>query len=135
MSPRGALVPNNLLTLLDPLGKILISMAIGAALVFLVSALVSRLVRRSLRWPQLVQAVSIAIGVTIIGLVVNFLTSPDPPPALLWPLGALTMPGVLAMNIFGRRSLEDLPYFGGFALNIVLLTTCAYAALRKFRRA
>jgi hypothetical protein len=35
------------------------------------------------------------------------------------------------MNLFGSRSLDDVPFFSGFALNILVWSACAYAALRK----
>ena|SRR5450755_2880380 len=124
---------HNLLTVLRPLDKIVMWMMVGAIVVLVAAMLLSKS-GRSVRWPHVWTAIAIALSMTAIGLAFNFFTSPDSHPAL-WPIAAVAMPGVLVMNIFGRRSLEDALFFGGFVLNIVLLSSCAYALLRRFRRA
>ena len=131
---------HNLLTVLRPLDKIVMWMMVGAIVVLVAAILLSKS-GRSVRWPHVWTAIAIALSMTAIGLALNFFTYPESPPALpdshpaFWLISAVTMPGVLAMNIFGRRSLEDAFFFGGFVLNIVLLSSCAYALLRRFRRA
>ena len=119
----------------DPLPWVAFSMGLGAVLVFAAAILLARLGSRPLRWRRLLVAVAIALGLTIIGIAINLLTAPESFGGLLTIAAVITMPGVVMMNVFGRRSLDAPFFFGGFALNILVLASCAYAVLRRVQRA
>jgi hypothetical protein len=115
----------------DPIIGILIAMGIGVAVVCVGGIAFGRLRHKSPRWRRLLFSVAIALGLTIAGLGFNFFSAPGSFGGVGSVISALLMPGVAVMNVFGRHSLEDLPFFGGFVLNIWVLSGCAYAVLRR----
>jgi hypothetical protein len=119
----------------DPIVGIVISMVLGAALVSGVAIALGKLSGKPLRGRRLLLSVAIALGLTISGLVLNFFTPPNSFGGIVTVVAVPLMPGVFVMNVFGRHSLDDLPFFGGFALNVLILSTCAYTVLRRTQRA
>ena len=119
----------------DPIVGIVISMVLGAALVGGAGIVLGRLSGKHLRGRRLLLSVVIALGLTVSGLVLNFLTSPSTSGGIVTIIAVLLMPGVAVMSVLGRHSLDDLPFFGGFVLNILFLASCAYAVLRRTQRA
>src|SRR5215831_88113 len=111
----------------NPIVGIAISMVLGAALVSGVAIALGRVRGKPLRGRRLLLSLVVAFGLTISGLVLNFVTSPNSFGGILTVIVVPLMPGVFAMNVFGRHSLDDLPFFGGFVLNILILSSCAYA--------
>ena len=123
---------------LDPIVGIGVSVGIGLVLVVIAFAVVKRSATLG-QWKVLGMALGIAVLATAIGLLVSLLSVPESPPYEPAPvataLAAVALPGVLLMNVFGRHSLDAIPYFGGFVLNIAMWSTIAYAVLQRVRRA
>ena len=126
---------HQLFTTPNPIVGIVISMAIGALLVCGAGIALGYFARKPLRWRRLLLSVAVALGLTIAGLAFNFLTAPNSFGGVGTVISTLMMPGVAVMNVFGSQSLNDLPFFSGFALNILVWSGCAYAALRGTQRA
>jgi hypothetical protein len=119
----------------DPIVRILISMALGAAVVCGAGIVLGKLRQRPPSWRRLFLSVAIALGLTIAGLGFNFFTAPGSFGGIGTIVAAMMLPGVAVTNVFGRNSLEDLPFFGGFVLNVLVWSGCAYAVLHKTQRA
>ena len=127
---------HELLSTTDPLIGILISMIVGVVLVLGAAMLFFRIGHKPVRWRALFIAVAVALGLTVVGLGLNCFAAPGSYGGSGMVISVITMPGVVAaMNIFGSYEFDRLPFFGGYAFNILVLSGCAYAALRRFQRA
>ena len=111
--------------------------AIGALLGAAVLVLVGRTMNRPVDRPGLSLSLAIALAVTATGVLVGFLTSPEGsrelPRLVLKIVGVVLLPGIWAMNIFGRHSLDSLLYFGSFALSTAVWSVLAYILVGKHR--
>jgi hypothetical protein len=89
----------------------------------------------SIRWRPVVGSVVVALVVALAGVLVSVLFAPDgdpgPPGWIRGAVAAALTPGSALMWLLGPRALDTVPYFGGFALNIVVWSILAYVVISR----